>query len=737
MDPSWGYGLSAAASGHLVFGKDIIYTFGPLSAVYTGLWSPEGHLVIVILSVIAAFSLSFYLYKFFEKAEYFVKFLLILFFFVNSNSHPDFFFSILPFISSLVLINSYSRDRSQLASVCLFGFNTALLLLIKMSFGAESVLLTAVLLAFYAIRKDRKCCLALISSFIVSFLFLYVLSGQRISYIFYYAINIYYGISGFNDGMSNPGAYGPAISTAVFLLFFNTYFFCKSLKPLNLQGIFTAGVLALTSLIVFKQSFIRHDSGHSAEIYLYLCFLSIYLLHVLDKSVIKNCLVTACVLSLLVLMTQDYKYYFNAAQVKDAYARLISRVKNAGQMFKETQNETDLRNALKLISSASPLPALEGTSDIYNYNQAVLLASGNTWNPRPAFQSFQAVSPYLAGVNYDHLVNKSSAPDNIFFRVETIDWRFPSLDDGLSWKALLGLYKPYGWTDKKDYLILRRDDSSEELPVKKTKSIKGQIGHEIVNPYSNGLVFVKLHIKKSLPGAVLSVVYKTEPVWIRIKLQNGQEKKYRINPLMSETGFLLSPLTANTADFSNLYKSGYSLNDGAGIRVKSFRICPEKTYQYSDSFEITFEQLGYPDISKVAVSKIHTSSNEISNFSNDASVKSHLESFGYKFTGDGKMSLGIRGWAFKKGTDIKQSSYFLLLRGQNTDLFEIPLTTATRKDVSKHFNDGHNYDKSGYSADGLFDYSEMVRDTEYKLFLNIIITGTEYVVALNKSVRVS
>lgn len=164
-------------------------------------------------------------------------------------------------------------------------------------------------------------------------------------------------------------------------------------------------------------------------------------------------------------------------------------------MFKETQNETDLRNALKLISSASPLPALEGTSDIYNYNQAVLLASGNTWNPRPAFQSFQAVSPYLAGVNYDHLVNKSSAPDNIFFRVETIDWRFPSLDDGLSWKALLGLYKPYGWTDKKDYLILRRDDSSEELPVKKTKSIKGQIGHEIVNPYSNGLVFVKLHIK--------------------------------------------------------------------------------------------------------------------------------------------------------------------------------------------------------------------------------------------------
>jgi len=736
LDPSWGYGLSAATSGHLIFGKDVIYTFGPLSSVYTGLWSPEGHVLTVILSVIAAFSLSLYVYKIFEKSEYSVKLLLILFFFLNVNSHPDFFFTILPAVASLVLIDStYSNtSRYQSALICLLGFNSAMLLLVKMSFGAESVILTAILLTFYGIKKDRRNCLLLMVSFIVSFILLYSASGQGLSNIFYFALNVYYGIAGFNDGMSNPGGTFPVISTAVFLLFFNMYFFCRSLKPFKLQGIFTAGVLALTSLIVFKQSFIRHDDGHSGEIYLYLCFLFIYLLHFLEKSVIKNCLITACALSLLVLMSQDYKYYFNASQINNAWARLISRAKNCGQIFNETRNEANFRNSVKIISRASPLPLLEGTSDLYNYNQAVLLASGNSWNPRPGFQSFQAVSPYLARANYNHLVNKDTAPDNIFFRVETIDHRFPSLDDGLSWKALLGLYKPYGWTEKKDYLILRRNDSDKDLPVKDAKIIKGRIGHEIVNPYDHGLVFVKLHLGKSLPGALLSVVYKTEPVWIRITLQNGREKKYRIIPSMSETGFLLSPLTVSTADFSNLYKAGYSWNNDSGIKVKSLTIYPEKTYQYSDSFDITFEQLGFPDSSS-AVSKLQKSSTGISSITNDASVKFHLESFAYKFIGDGKMSLGLRGWAFKTGENIQKSSYSVLLTGQNADIFEIPLVTAARKDVSKHFNDGHNYDMSGYSADGLFDASELDVKTEYKLFLKIVINGTSYVVPLNKSMR--
>lgn len=737
LDPSWIYGLSVATSSHLVFGRDIIYTFGPLSAVYTGFWSLEGHALSVILSVAAAFSLCFFTYKFFEKSEYIVKFLLIIFFFVNVGSHPDFFFTILPVIGSLLLIDSYSKDKCGLAPVGLFGFNAALLLLVKMSFGAESVLLMALLLVFYSIKKDwnRCCCLSI--SFCVSFIFLYAASGQKLSDIFYYPLSIYYGIAGYNNGMAYPGAAAPVITSAIFLLSFLIYFFYRWLKTSSLSAMLTAGILSLSSLVIFKQSFIRHDQGHSAEIYLYECFLLIYLLHVCRKSSVKNCLITLGVIALLVLMTQNYRYYFSGTQVKNAAAYLTSRLQNSRGVFNETRNKIEFDRYANRISTASPLPTLEGTSDIYGYNQAVLLASGNTWNPRPAFQSFQAVTPYLAKANYEHLLKKDIAPDNIFFRLETIDGRFQSMDDGLSWKALLGLYKPYGWTGKKDYLILKRDISSDKaLSVEKSENLEGKMGEEITNPYPDGLVFIKLNIRKSLPGVILSVVYKTDPVFLRIKLDNGQWRSGRIIPSMSETGFLLSPFVTSTKDFSKLYEAGYFAGSSSGNGVRSIIVAPRSPYQYSDYFDVTFEQLEYPDRAKVVVPKLSKIRID-ANAANDPSVLFNVDGFTYRFSNDRKLILGFRGWAFVNGTDIQVSSYSLIFAGQDGSGFEIPLVGGIRQDVSKYFNDGHNYDHSGYSADGLFDASEMNRNTEYKLYLRMKINGTEHMVPLNKSMTSS
>src|SRR5690242_15377060 len=40
LDPSWKYALNEAVTRHLVFGQDIIFTFGPLASAYTGMYHP-------------------------------------------------------------------------------------------------------------------------------------------------------------------------------------------------------------------------------------------------------------------------------------------------------------------------------------------------------------------------------------------------------------------------------------------------------------------------------------------------------------------------------------------------------------------------------------------------------------------------------------------------------------------------------------------------------------------------
>jgi len=392
---------------------------------------------------------------------------------------------------------------------------------------------------------------------------------------------------------------------------------------------------------------------------------------------------------------------------------------------------------VRKISSDWPFPSLEGTSDIYNYNQARLLASENKWNPRPRFQSYQAVNQYTIRGNYEHLLNKESAPDNIFFRVETIDWRIPALDDGLSWRALLGLYKPVGWTEKKDYLILKRDLSGHSLSEKDSKEISAQTGQEIANPYEHGMIFFKLHMRKSLPGKFMTVVYKTDPVWIKLRLQNGQEKKFRIIPGMSETGFLLSPLTQSTADFMSLYKAGYFPEDDIGMRVRSVTILPESPYQYSDSIDVTFEQLDPPERSKFIVQQPIRISPDVKSIRNDPSVKFYVDKLTYRFSNDRKMLLGVRGWAFRKDVDIQNSSYSLIFAGQEGDSFEIPLANTKRDDVTRFFKDGRNYDLSGFQADDVFiDVSELKGKAEYKVYLRMIINGVDQIIPLGKTVNV-
>ncbi len=90
----------------------------------------------------------------------------------------------------------------------------------------------------------------------------------------------------------------------------------------------------------------------------------------------------------------------------------------------------DYQATLAQVRASRPLPILPGTVDIYSFDQTQLLASGNRWHPRPVFQSYQAYSPELLQRNRDHL-SGAQAPDHIFFRIEPIDNRLPSTEDGL------------------------------------------------------------------------------------------------------------------------------------------------------------------------------------------------------------------------------------------------------------------------------------------------------------------
>lgn len=184
VDPSWAYGFAVATFEHLVYGKDIVCTFGPLSAVQTGFWMPAGYTLTVGLSIILSCLLSVLTFKIFSDSHYFIKFLVILFFFItikvpttfvrNNIAPTEFFIILIPTFASLWLLKSYGKSRYGMAGVSgivTLGFIGAVLLLVKMSYGVPAFLDILLLFVFYVIKKDTKFCLILLLSFISCFVF--------------------------------------------------------------------------------------------------------------------------------------------------------------------------------------------------------------------------------------------------------------------------------------------------------------------------------------------------------------------------------------------------------------------------------------------------------------------------------------------------------------------------------------------------------------------------------------
>jgi hypothetical protein len=52
FDGSWQYAMNVAVADHLRFGKDVIYTVGPLASVYTHVYSPDTDTLMIAASIV-------------------------------------------------------------------------------------------------------------------------------------------------------------------------------------------------------------------------------------------------------------------------------------------------------------------------------------------------------------------------------------------------------------------------------------------------------------------------------------------------------------------------------------------------------------------------------------------------------------------------------------------------------------------------------------------------------------
>ncbi len=551
LDSSWTFSMNEVVAQDLKIGEEIIFNFGPYASIYTGEYHPATDHLMILGSLF--FGLCYtvallYLAK--DKKAYLLAF---LFFGAVIRLVGDPLFFSYPLIlgacaSKFILVANHhkkpNRTHWQILAIILMFAPLGLLPLIKGSFllicGATAVVISS----YFLYHRDRMLALIALISPIASSTIFWIVSGQSLLSLPAYFGGISQIISGYTEAMALQGNNKEIVAyllSAIAII----WTIVKSSETTRSTKIFLNICFALFLFIAFKAGFVRHD-GHArvAGTSLVVATLLIGLAYTTDKR-----LMIALLISIIAWAYIDMNHINSSTSrvfenIRQTYIGAWDGIRSRAKESNDLKDRFE--HSLYEIRKIYAVPALQGTTDIYSYEQSFLLASNNKWNPRPTFQSYQVYNK-LAQINEQHLRGNSS-PDNVLFCVEPIDGRLPSLEDGLSWPALFDNYTVTMLYNDLAYLRKKQTIKSSSTFNVIYEGIH-KTGENVVLPVTSAPIYAEIDLAPTLLGKFLGIVFKYPELKITLKFTDGTSKDYRVVSNMMKTGFFISPLAQNTKDF--------------------------------------------------------------------------------------------------------------------------------------------------------------------------------------------
>ena len=602
IENAWAQVLHVAFSRHWQFGQDIVFTYGPWGFLARGYYPPTYPVSVIawiILSLVflcAGWRLACHL----SDNRLVAGLWLVGFTAAASIPAGDDFNARLVAWGVLLLFLHFFVEECVFTPIqALLAVSLGWLSLVKFTGLMESVMVVAVIAADNIFRHRRFPWI--VPLWVASLVCFWVAAGQHLSSLGPFLCNSWRITSGYTEAMMLTGKTG-ARDAVCFLLI--AVLLCALTGRVAWARHRFLGALPLAGLgtilfIVFKLGYVRNDR-HEITSAMALVLISLVCLAVAWPGKKRAAGAASC---LLIASTLFASSVFNCwlpgdglwKQLAGTFSiyNLLAPVVGPYTGYLRSNYEKNLASERK----THPLPPIEGDADLYSYEQTILFAHTLPYQPRPVIQSYSAYTLELAEMNAAHL-RTARAASNILFAIQPINDRFPSLDDGRSWPELLTLYDLKGASDDKGtFLLLSRAAAAREFHLTPLQNTSARFGEPVTLPAAtNGPVWVEIKIKKSLTGTVVSTLYKPPVLMLTVSLQDHTQCRFRLVPGMAGSGFLLSPLIADTRSFAALASTGRQ--DLAGLEVVSMTISAGtesgSTRCYQSPMAVRFYRLDFP-----------------------------------------------------------------------------------------------------------------------------------------------
>lgn len=546
LDISWQMTLNHAVVKNWTWGKDIIYTYGPLGFLATriGLGVSRWVYVLFDLFLIANF---FFLFKDFILTAYnkaLAAITILVFTLILSPFHGGDIGWVLLIFIYYWLYKAYQAPRfsyfimlSLLIACCFF---------IKLNAGLIGIIFLAAALVNSLVFKKIKLLPAVIA---LAMALAMIAVGAMLLHVSLpgYTRGAIEIIRGYNDVMffTDQTNFGMEKNLNILFLIITSLLAAYGiflLKEKKTSQLYFIAISIVYIYLLRKQSFVRNDIQHLSEFFYYAPLVLLFgnLLHTerVQRVTLGAITMTGVIALLFITETRPLLRAFDARFTQhEEYFELLKNYNSKPFVYQKDKRHIPQRILDKIGNQ---------TVDVFPWDSEYIIENNLNYHPRPVFQSFSAYTPYLQEANYEFY--RSKGPKYIIYDYDGIDSRLPFNDE-----PLLNMYlaRNYVVTDtftsnERSRLLLERKDVTVPADLVKTGDQKASINQEIP---VNGAAVIKINIDYTFTGKLKSTWRHPSEVKVAFMTEDGVWRSFRTSRELLRGGIMTEKLVLNLEDF--------------------------------------------------------------------------------------------------------------------------------------------------------------------------------------------
>ena len=553
LDSSWRMALGKFFLDGLQFGRDIVFTYGPLGFLmgktYSGLlfWS------LLAWQVVATSFFATLILFWSERLTGWPRLCYFAFFVLFGVTYEDALHMLMIALAGFELLRRVDRPWHWSSSLLLLMLATQAvakftnLLLAALVVGAAA--------SFALWRNHRTTAFRLLAWFGGGFLLIWMLCGQNPLNLPLYFLNSWYVSQGYQEvmGIATPPA--PLWKALVVLAVLGTSLGLNlcTLKD-RPRSIAAAVILGAFIHLNWKHGFVRSD-GHMVGFF-YCALLPIVTFPVLLEDAdpfrrLKRWSLAAagvlCVFGIrdtIPALVDSVHYIFrNRIQTN---LRQVTHLTELRAVYDEL-----LMRELALYDLPHTRLVVGNRSlDVFGYDQATAIYNKFNYRPRPVFQSYSAYTPELAKLNADYYLS-DRAPEFVLLKVNSIDGRLPAMDDSI---ILYQLTQRYVFILNEKFFQLWQKTPAPADPAAQPQLVQSRklaVGEPwSLEEFNLQPLWVNIDLRPSLLGRLRTFFYKPPLLQLAIEDTRGLTRTYRMPAPMGRAGFIINPIIEDLTAFT-------------------------------------------------------------------------------------------------------------------------------------------------------------------------------------------